>query len=254
VALLGDSITAGYGLARRDQALPAQLQAELTRVGVAARVVGAGVSGDTTAGGLRRVDRAAPEGTRVCVVALGANDMMNGVAPAKVRANLEGIVRRLKARRITVLLVGMRAAPILDPGYVRAFDAVFPAVAHSEGVALYPFLLDGVAFDARYNQPDRIHPNAAGIRIIAQRLAPWWRGRCAPRPDPLDSPHDPPVRRARDSPDLVEDLEPRQKGVPGARWRPLDTLHLTLRFLRRDATSDGGGPGFRTVHHPGRAV
>jgi acyl-CoA thioesterase-1 len=172
VALLGDSITAGYGLARRDQALPAQLQAELTRVGVAARVVGAGVSGDTTAGGLRRVDRAAPEGTRVCVVALGANDMMNGVAPAKVRANLEGIVRRLKARRITVLLVGMRAAPILDPGYVRAFDAVFPAVAHSEGVALYPFLLDGVAFDARYNQPDRIHPNAAGIRIIAQRLAP----------------------------------------------------------------------------------
>ncbi len=173
VALLGDSITSGYGLASPAQSLPVQLQAALLRSGVNARVVGAGVAGDTTSGGLARLERGVlPRAADVWVVALGANDMLNGVAPGRVKSNLLAIVHRLKARRATVILAGMRAAPLLDPRYVSAFDAVFPAVAREEGVALYPFLLDGVAFNPRLNQPDRIHPNAEGVRVIAARLAP----------------------------------------------------------------------------------
>jgi acyl-CoA thioesterase-1 len=143
---------------------------------VAARVVGAGVAGDTTAGGLARVDRAVPKGADVCVVALGANDLLNGVPPARTKANLTAIVKRLKARGVTVVIAGMKAPPILDPAFVQAFDGVFPAVAREQGVALYPFLLDGVALNPRYNQPDRIHPNAEGVGVIAARLAPVVAG------------------------------------------------------------------------------
>ena len=173
VTFLGDSITAGYGLAAPSQALPAQLQYEMARSGLAVRMVAAGVPGDTTAGGLVRLRRGAvPKGTDVCVVELGGNDLLNGVAPARVRSNLETIVRELKARRCRVILTGMRAPPILDPAYVSAFDGAFPAVARAENVTLYPYLLDGVAMDGRLNQHDRIHPNAAGVKVIAARLAP----------------------------------------------------------------------------------
>lgn len=170
VTLLGDSITAGYGLPAA-QALPAQLQRELGKLGVRALVRGAGVVGSTTAGGLRRVDDAVRADTRVCVVALGGNDLLNFAPPAQVRANLEGIVRRLKARKIDVVLAGLQAPPELG-AYARAFNGVFPTVAQAHGVALHNSFLQGVLLDSRYNQPDLVHPNALGVGIIARRLAP----------------------------------------------------------------------------------
>lgn len=126
--------------------------------------------GSTTAGGLRRVDNVRA-GTDVCVVALGGNDLLNFIAPAQVRSNLDTIVRRLKARKVGVVLAGLQAPAELG-AYARAFNAVFPAVAQSQKVPLYPSLLNGVLLDSRYNQPDLVHPNAAGVRVIAQRLAP----------------------------------------------------------------------------------
>jgi acyl-CoA thioesterase-1 len=171
VTLLGDSITAGYGL-RAAAALPARLQGDLTRLGAPAQVRGAGVSGDTTADGLARVDFSVQADTAVCVVALGGNDLLQGLDPSLTRANLERIVRRLKARHIAVVLAGLTAPSAIGAGYARDFDAVFPAVARDTGALLYPDLLAGVARNPRFNQADGIHPNAAGVDIIAARLAP----------------------------------------------------------------------------------
>ncbi len=151
-----------------------QLQVALGELGIKARVFGAGVDGDTTAQGLARVDRAVPEDTNLCVVALGANDLIQARSPDQIAANLSSIVGRLKARQIAVLICGMRAPPWLST-YAPQFDAVFSTVAAQHGVPLYPFLLDGVALDPRFNQVDRIHPNAAGIALIARRMAPAVR-------------------------------------------------------------------------------
>ncbi|HWA60677.1 MAG TPA: arylesterase [Caulobacteraceae bacterium] len=171
VTILGDSITAGLGLPAA-QALPAQLQQALAATGTPAVVRGAGVSGDTTAGGLARVNFSVQADTDVCVVALGGNDLLQGLDPKTTRANLDAIVRRLKARRIGVVIAGMTAPAAIGAGYVRDFDAVFPAVARAEGVGLYPNLLAGVGQTPGLNQRDGIHPNAQGVRIIAARLAP----------------------------------------------------------------------------------
>jgi acyl-CoA thioesterase-1 len=170
VTMLGDSITAGYGLPAAD-ALPAQLEAALAASGHPARVRAAGVSGDTSADGLARLDFSVQDDTTLCIVALGGNDMLQGVEPATTRANLNQILRRLKTREIPVLLAGMRAPPQYGR-YAEEYDDLFPELAKGEGVDLYPFLLDGVALDARYNQGDGIHPNAAGVKLIAARLAP----------------------------------------------------------------------------------
>ena len=171
VTLLGDSITAGYGLSAGD-ALPNQLSLALARLGAGARVRGAGVSGDTTADALARMEFSVQPDTSLCVVALGGNDLLQGVDPKVVQANLTAIVRWLKARRYSVLIAGMRAPRAIGAGYAREFDAVFPAVAKGQHANLYPYLLDGVGGDPRLNQPDHIHPNPAGVKIIAQRLAP----------------------------------------------------------------------------------
>ena len=171
VTLLGDSITAGYGLRAQD-ALPAQLQAALRRLGVAAVVRGAGVSGDTTAGGLARADFSVQADTAVCVVALGGNDLLQGLDPKAMQGNLQRIVRRLKARRIGVVLCGLHAPASLSRSYARDFNAVFPAVAKAEGVALDPDLLAGVARTDGLNQADGLHPNPRGVKIVAARLAP----------------------------------------------------------------------------------
>ena len=171
VTMLGDSITAGYGLPVA-AALPARLQAALARIGIPATVRGAGVSGDTSADGLARVDFSVQADTSLCVVALGGNDLLQGLDPKATRANLETIMRRLKARRIRVVLAGLTAPRAIGAGYARDFDAIFPAVAKAEGVALYPDLLAGVARTPTLNQRDGIHPNAAGVEIIAARLAP----------------------------------------------------------------------------------
>lgn len=172
VTVLGDSITAGYGLPAAS-ALPAQLALALKTLGVANVVVrAAGVSGDTSAGGLARVDFSVKKDTDVAVVALGANDLLQGQDPKRTRANLDGIIRKLKARRIGVVLTGVMAPVEIGGGYARDFNAVFPALARAHGVPLYANLLDGVARRPNLNQPDGIHPNARGARIIAGKLAP----------------------------------------------------------------------------------
>lgn len=171
VTILGDSITAGYGLPARD-AMPAQLQLALARLGAASVVRGAGVSGDTTAGGLARVDFSVRADTDVAIVALGGNDLLQGLDVRATRANLDGILRRLKARRIRVILAGLTAPQEIGGGYARDFNAIFPTLARAHGAVLYPNLLDGVARRPALNQADGIHPNAQGARIIAARLAP----------------------------------------------------------------------------------
>jgi acyl-CoA thioesterase-1 len=169
VTLLGDSITAGLGLPAA-QALPAQLGLALARLGAPAVVRGAGVSGDTSADGLQRLDFSVQPDTAVCVVALGGNDLLQGLDPKTTRANLEAIARRLKARRIGVVLAGLTAPPAVGASYARDFAAVFPAAAHAERAAFYPDLLAGVGPALR--QADGIHPNAAGVKVIAAGLAP----------------------------------------------------------------------------------
>ena len=181
VTILGDSITAGYGLKAAD-ALPAQLAAALARLGVPATVRGAGVSGDTSAGGLARVDFSVQPDTSLCVVALGGNDMLQGLDPRGMRTNLTAIVRRLKARRIRVVLCGLHAPSSLNAGYARDFNAVFAAVARAEAVALYADLLAGVELDRSLNQRDGLHPNPRGVKAIAARLAPVVAGALKARP------------------------------------------------------------------------
>ena len=174
VVALGDSLTAGLGVAA-DEAFPARLQARLRAEGYDYRVVNAGVSGDTTAGGLRRVDWALRAHPDVVIVALGANDGLRGQSPQAIRANLEEIVERLQASGARVLLVGMRLPPNYGAEYTKEFEAVFPAVARRAKIALMPFLLDGVAADPRLTQADGIHPTAAGQQMIADRLWPYLR-------------------------------------------------------------------------------
>lgn len=169
IAILGDSLTAGYGLERQD-ALPVRLQAELRALAFDVSVHNAGVSGDTTADGLRRLDRDVPDDTRLCIVALGANDMMQKLPTVEVEQTLDAILQRLAARRIPALICGMRAPPWFG-AYALAFDRLFADVAHRHGAALDPFLLQGVALDPAYALPDRIHPNARGVAFVARRLA-----------------------------------------------------------------------------------
>ena len=168
--MLGDSLTAGYGL-RRQESLPARLEIELAGLGQDVEVINAGVSGDTTADGLRRMNRSLPEGLALCVIALGANDMLQVLPPDTVRRNLEAILDRLEQKGTPAMLCGMRAPPWFGI-YAIAFDSVFADVARRRRVPFYPFLLDGIALDPRYALPDRLHPNSKGIEVIARRLAP----------------------------------------------------------------------------------
>jgi acyl-CoA thioesterase I len=171
VTILGDSITAGLGLAARD-AMPAQLQAALARRGAPVVVRAAGVSGDTTGGGLARVGFSVANDTEVCVVALGGNDLLQGVDPALTKANLRGVLRKLKARGIGAVLVGVAAPPTIGAAYAREFNAIYPSLAREFGVPLYANILSGVNGDRALFQRDGIHPNAAGAKRIAEALAP----------------------------------------------------------------------------------
>ncbi|MCR5880872.1 arylesterase [Phenylobacterium sp. J367] len=171
VTLLGDSISSGYGLPAA-AALPAQLQAELKARGVAAMVRNAGVAGDTTAGGLARVNFSVQPDTAVCVVALGGNDLLQGLPPRTVQANLDRLLTRLKQRNKAVVLCGIEAPVEIGGGYAREFNAVFPALARTHRVPLYPNILAGVARVPALIQPDGLHPNARGVQVIARRLAP----------------------------------------------------------------------------------
>ena len=174
IVALGDSLTAGLGVGV-DEAYPALLEARLRREGFDYRVVNAGVSGDTSAGGLRRLDWALKLKPQVLIVALGANDGLRGQPPAALRANLTQIVERARGAGARVLLAGMRVPPNYGDEYARAFAAVYASVARATGVPLAPFLLDGVAGDPRLNQADGIHPTAEGQRVIAEHLWPHLR-------------------------------------------------------------------------------
>ena len=174
IAVLGDSLTAGLGVAA-DESYPARLEVRLRREGYHYRVINAGVSGDTTAGGLRRVDWVLRSKPEIVIVALGANDALRGLSVAATRANLADVVARVRASGARVLLAGMRAPPNYGEPFVRDFDGVFPAVARQTGVAFMPFLLDGVAAVARLNQADGIHPNPTGQQVIADRMWPYLK-------------------------------------------------------------------------------
>lgn len=171
VTVLGDSITAGLGLPARD-AMPAQLQAALARRGVTAVVRAAGVSGDTSGGGLARVGFSVASDTRVCVVALGGNDLLQGVDPAQTKANLRGVLQKLKARGVRAVLVGVAAPPAIGAAYAREFNAIYPSLTREFGVPLYANILAGVSGDPALMQRDGIHPNAAGAKRIGEALAP----------------------------------------------------------------------------------
>ncbi len=171
IVAIGDSLIAGFGLAAND-AFPARLEAALKRKGFEVRVENAGVTGDTATAGLARLQWSVPEGTAAVILALGANDALRGVKPAVTRAALDAMLRRLKERRIEVLLAGMRAPPNLGADYGAAFDAIYPELARAHGIALYPFLLDGVAAETKLNQRDGIHPNADGVAVIVERILP----------------------------------------------------------------------------------
>lgn len=171
IVLLGDSLTAGLGLSA-SEAFPAKLGRALKAKGLAVDIADAGVSGDTASAGLARLDWSVPEGTDAVVVELGANDALRGVDPKVTRGALDSLLRRLKARGVEVLLAGMQAPRNMGPDYVRAFDAIFPELAAAHGVLFYPFFLDGVATNPKLNQPDGIHPNAAGVDAVVERILP----------------------------------------------------------------------------------
>jgi len=171
IVALGDSLTAGFGLAP-EQAFPVRLQAWLAAHGCDAVVVNAGVSGDTTAGGLQRLDWVLAEPADAVLVELGANDALRGLDPKQAYDNLDRILTRLEAKHLKVLLLGMLAPGNWGEDYVRDFDRIYPALAEKHGVALYPFFLEGVALDPKLNQPDGLHPNAAGVEAIVSRVGP----------------------------------------------------------------------------------
>ena len=191
IAVLGDSLTAGLGV-MPEEAYPALLEARLKREGFDYRVVNAGVSGDTSSGGLRRMEWVLKTQPEVIVVALGANDGLRGQPVTVLRDNLVAIVQRAKAGGARVLLAGMRVPPNYGGAYARDFAAVFPEVARRTGVPLVPFLLEGVAAEGRLNQGDGIHPNAEGQRVIADHLWPHLRPLLVKAGDP----ERPPARRS----------------------------------------------------------
>lgn len=172
--ILGDSLTAGFGLAPED-AFPAKLERQLAAEGLRVKVLNAGVSGDTTAGGRARLGWALADKPDAVIVALGANDALRGIDPTETRANLDAILTELGRRRLKILLAGMMAPRNLGPDYVRVFDAIYPELAAKHHVALDPFFLEGVALDPALNQPDGIHPNPRGVAAIVERILPAVR-------------------------------------------------------------------------------
>lgn len=171
IVALGDSLTAGLGLPAQD-AFPAKLQASLKAKGIQTTVINAGVSGDTAAGGLERLDWSVPDDTDAVILELGANDALRGLDPALTQKALAAILDRLAARRIPVLLAGMKAPPNLGSAYTAKFDRVYPVLAANHSVLFYPFFLEGVAADPHLNQGDGMHPTAAGVGVIVQAILP----------------------------------------------------------------------------------
>lgn len=171
IVAFGDSLTAGLGVAPAD-AFPAQLERALRAKGLKVDVINSGVSGDTVAAGLDRFDWAVPETADAVIVELGANDGLRGFDPAQTRAALDDLIGRLKARKLPVLLTGMKAPRNWGEAYAVKFDAMFQELADKHGLLLYPFFLDGVVLDRALNQGDGIHPTAKGVAEIVARITP----------------------------------------------------------------------------------
>ncbi len=171
IVALGDSLTAGFGLPE-ESAFPARLEAFLRARGHDWRVVNAGVSGDTSAGGLARLDWALADKPDLVIVELGANDGLRGLPVEQMEENLSQIIARVESSGSAVLLCGMRVPPNLGPDYASAFETVFVSLAAKHDVPFYPFFLDGVGARSSLNQPDGIHPTAEGIAEIVRRIGP----------------------------------------------------------------------------------
>jgi acyl-CoA thioesterase-1 len=171
IVALGDSLTAGLGLPQ-DQAFPAQLEAALKANGVAASVVNGGVSGDTAAAGLKRLDWALPDNASAVIIELGANDALQGLPPQSTEAALAAIIEKVKARELPILLAGMKAPPNLGKDYVEAFDAIYPDLASRYQLILYPFFLEGAVMNDGLMQSDSLHPNAKGVAVIVGNMLP----------------------------------------------------------------------------------
>ncbi|RKE80100.1 arylesterase [Rhizobium sp. AG855] len=167
----GDSLMAGYQLPQ-DDALPAQLQRNLVAKGHDVVIKNAGVSGDTTSGGLARVDWSVPDGTDGVILELGANDALRGIPPEQTARNLDQIITRLKARNISVLLIGMLAPPNMGGDYAERFNAIYPDLAKKYDLPLYPFVLDGVITERKLLLEDGMHPNTEGLAVMAERMLP----------------------------------------------------------------------------------
>jgi acyl-CoA thioesterase-1 len=167
----GDSLMAGFGLGP-GEAFPEKLGAALRKNGHDVVIANAGVSGDTTSGGLSRLDWSIPDGTQLVILELGANDMLRGITPEITEKNLDAMITRLKQRGIAVLLAGMMAAPNLGSDFADSFNAIYPRLAEKHGIALYPFFLDGVAADLAFLLEDGMHPNATGIDRMVEKMLP----------------------------------------------------------------------------------
>ena len=171
LVVLGDSLTAGYGLPP-GKAFPDRLEAALRAEGWDVKVINAGVSGDTAADALARYDWSVPQDADALIVELGGNDMLRGMKPAGTKTTLAAILEKARAAHLPVLLAGMRAAPNLGGEYASQFSPIYSALAKECDVSLYPFFLDGVAGDPKLNQPDGLHPKAEGVEVIVGRIAP----------------------------------------------------------------------------------
>jgi acyl-CoA thioesterase-1 len=171
MVVLGDSLSAGLGLSG-PAAFPARLQKALKTKGIEVDMINAGVSGDTSSGGRDRLDWSVPPGTEAVILELGANDALRGTDPKVTRASLSDILTRLKARGVAVLLCGMLAPPNYGADYAERFNSIYPDLAKSFAVPLYPFFLEGVATEAKLNQPDGLHPTAEGVDVIVKNILP----------------------------------------------------------------------------------
>ena len=172
IVVFGDSLASGFGLPQ-NEAFPAQLAARLKAEGIAVHVVNAGGSGDTTTDGLARLDWSLADKPALVLLEFGANDMLRGIDPKLVRANLDAMITKIQASGAKVLLLGMEAQANWGNDYKRRFDRIYPELAREHGVALYPFFLEGVAMDPKLNQPDGLHPNEEGVAVLVERIAPY---------------------------------------------------------------------------------